>query len=149
MVNTTKTAAVEEDITEVVEDETEDEAITDLMESRKITTAWTMMTVAAVPREAEMITSKMKVVEIMDRSTGIEMAEETSETTEEGEEEDHTEEEVDTTKEAEVEDHGVGNSEEEIIAEAVAIVIATKRYTVQIMKKSFRLHATLRHTRIL
>ena len=127
MVNTTKTATMEEeDTVEVVEGGIVVEAIIDSRASHKIITTWTMTTMVAVQREVETSSSKMKVAE-MDRSNGIEMAEETSATME-GEEEDHMEEEVDTTKEAVVEDHGVGNSEE-IIAEVAGTVIATKSYS--------------------
>ena len=122
MGNTTKTVTVEEATTEVVVGGTEDEAVPDTTEISRIIKAWTMTTIVAVPREAEMTISKMKEAG-MDTGSGIEMGEETSETTE-GEEEDHTAEEADT-EEAEVEGHGVGNNEE-IIVEAAAIVIATR-----------------------
>lgn len=119
IVTLTKIATVEEAMAEVVVDRAEGEAIPDLTESRIIKT-WTMITIFAVPREAEMTTIKMKVVE-MDKNIGIEMGEETSEMMEE--ERDRTAE-VANSEEAVAEDHMVGNNEE-ITAEAVAVVVAT------------------------
>ena len=122
MGNTTKTVTVEEATTEVVVGGTEGEVVPDTTEISRIIKAWTMTTIVAVPREAEMTISKMKEAG-MDTGSGIEMGEETSETTE-GEEEDHTAEEADT-EEAEAEGRGVGNNEE-IIVEDAATVVATR-----------------------
>ena len=119
IVTLTKTATVAEAMAEVVVDGAEGEAIPDLTESRIIKT-WTMMKIFAVPREAEMTNIKMKVVE-MDKSIGIEMGEETFEMMEE---EGDRMAEVADSEEAVAEDHMVDNNEE-ITAEAAAVVVAT------------------------
>lgn len=122
MINMAKTAAVEATVKAVAEGD-EGEAMRDSMRTKRIIKPWMMTTMVAVPREVETTNFKMRVVE-MDKNTGTETEEETTEATEEVEDEDPMVEEEDTVEDA-AEDHGVGNIEATTV-EVVGVVIATR-----------------------